>query len=175
MSIPLLGPAFSWLHTAWQRGQLKEAFLSQEAPGLVQFMKYALSGLMAALTHHVVLLVLALTFFPVAKGSLMDGVPLTDALRGRHLLYNNTLAWPVGTWVAYWLNVNFVFVPGRRSRRVEKLLFWAVSAVGFFPAVLLAEQMASSLHLPARYCQLGFLVTSVLVNFACRKLVIFQR
>jgi putative flippase GtrA len=87
---------------------------------------------------------------------------------------NNAFAWPFGTLVAYWLNILFVFTPGRHSKLTELAMFWIASAIGFFPGGFVAHWLAASYHLPSLIAQLGFVVTSVMVNFLCRKFVIFK-
>jgi putative flippase GtrA len=76
--------------------------------------------------------------------------------------------------VAYFLNIAFVFTPGRHSKWVEMVLFWIISAIGFFPGAIVVHWLAEGLGLSSTISQLGFVFTSVLVNFLCRKFVIFK-
>lgn len=148
--------------------------LSRDAHPLFQFIKYAFCGVAAALTHNGIITLLSFTLFPAGKGMMVDGAVLDEVVRNRHLLINNTIAWPFGTLVAYVLNIAFVFSPGRHSKGVELMLFTAVSAIGFFPGIFVVNWLAGHLHLPSTYAQLGFVFTSVLVNFLCRKFIIFK-
>jgi putative flippase GtrA len=106
---------------------------------------------------------------------IVDGQVLDEALRANNLIINNALAWPFGTLTAYWLNVLFVFTSGRHGKMAELTMFWIASAIGFFPGGFVAHWLASSFHLPSLIAQLGFVVTSVMVNFLCRKFIIFKQ
>ncbi len=154
---------------------IRDAFLRRDAHPFLQFVKYGLAGVVAALAHNGLVLVLTLTVLPAGKGMLIDGQVLDEVVRNRHLLWANTLAWPVGTVVAYVMNTTFVFTPGRHSKLVEAGLFALVGALGFFPGLLVVDWLAGHLGLPSTVAQLGFILTSVAVNFLCRKFLIFKK
>lgn len=170
----------SLLKTAWlfvrenDIPTLWRALMSRNSHPLLQFLKYGLCGVLAALAHNSVMATLSLTLFPAGKGMVVDGAVISETLRSHHLVLNNALAWPFGTIVAYWLNIRFVFTPGRHSRLVEMILFWIVSAIGFFPGAYVVHWLAEDLSLPSTVAQLGFVFTSVAVNFLTRKFVIFK-
>jgi putative flippase GtrA len=113
----------SLLKTAWlfirqnDVPTIWRALMSRDAHPLLQFVKYGLCGVLAAVTHNLIMATLSLTLFPAGKGMMADGVAISEALRGHNLVLNNAIAWPFGTIVAYWLNIRFVFTPGRHSRR----------------------------------------------------------
>jgi putative flippase GtrA len=157
------------LRTVWH------ALISRDAHPLLQFIKYGCCGVVAAITHNGILTVLSLTIFPAGQGMIVDGQVLDEALRAKNLIINNALAWPFGTLMAYWLNILFVFTPGRHGKMAELAMFWIASAIGFFPGGFVAHWLASSFHLPSLIAQLGFVVTSVMVNFLCRKFIIFKQ
>lgn len=154
---------------------IRDAFLNREAHPFLQFVKYGLAGVVAALAHNGLVLALTLTILPATKGMVIDGQVLDEALRNRHLLWANTLAWPLGTVVAYVMNTAFVFTPGRHSKLVEAGLFALVGAIGFFPGLLVVDWLAGHLGLASTVAQLGFILTSVAVNFLCRKFLIFKK
>lgn len=137
-------------------------------------MKYGFAGVAAATVHTLVVLALSATVFPAGKGMIVDGQPLTEEVRAWNLVLNNALGWPIGTLTAYLLNTTFVFTPGRHHKFIEAVLFFAVGAVGFFPGAFVVKWLAGSLHLPSTVAQLGFVLTSVMVNFLCRKFIIFK-
>lgn len=157
----------SWT-TIWRE------FVRRDAHPFLQFVKYGFCGVAAAVVHNGIVTVLAMSVFPAGKGMLVDGQVLDEAVRNRHLLLNNSIAWPFGTLVAYLMNIAFVFTPGRHSKSVELLLFTVVSAIGFFPGIFVVNWLAGHLHLPSTVAQLGFVFTSVIVNFLCRKFIIFK-
>jgi putative flippase GtrA len=156
------------LPTIWR------ALLQRDAHPLLQFFKYGMCGVAAAVTHNGIVAALSLTLFPASSSMMVDGQPITDALRSHNLVLNNAIAWPFGTLVAYWLNILFVFTPGRHGKLVEMGLFWVISAIGFFPGAFVVRWLAEGLQFSSTVSQLGFVVTSVMVNFLCRKFVIFR-
>lgn len=168
------------LRTAWQfvcqndLPTIWRALLQRDAHPLLQFFKYGMCGAMAATMHNGIMLAFSLTLFPAGSGMLVDGQPITDELRSHNLVLNNALAWPFGTVVAYWLNILFVFTPGRHSKMMEMVLFWIISAIGFFPGALVVKWLAEGCGFSSTFSQLGFVFTSVIVNFLCRKFVIFK-
>ncbi|MCP5558340.1 MAG: GtrA family protein [Verrucomicrobiaceae bacterium] len=147
---------------------------SRDTHPVVQFIKYGLCGVAATLIHTGIVTVLSIWVYPAGKGMLVDGAPLTEALREHNLLLNNTLAFPFGLITAYLTNRLWVFSPGKHHVFMEFLLFAVIGAIGFFPGLLAVKWLAGHLHLPSTVAQLGFVVTSFLVNFVCRKFVIFK-
>ena len=153
---------------------LWRALLRREAHPSVQFFKYAACGIAAATLHNGVMGTLSLTLFPAGKGMTMNGELISESLRAYHLVLNNAIAWPFGTALAYWLNTLLVFTPGKHSKTVEIALFWIISAIGFFPGGFVVHWLAQGLGLPSTVAQLGFVLTSVAVNFLSRKFIIFK-
>ncbi len=141
---------------------------------LLQFLKYGFCGVAATVVHNGVLALLSITLLPAVQGMLVDGQVLSESVRNRHLLINNCIAFPFGLLTAYFLNIAFVFTPGRHRPAIEFLLFSLVGALGFFPGLVVVNWLAGHLHLPSAVAQAGFILTSVIVNFLCRKFVIFK-
>lgn len=141
---------------------------------LIQFIKYGICGVGAAVVHNGVVALITLLWLPAGKGMLVDGVVLEEATRVWDLKLANMWAFPLGTLVAYITNTLWVFTAGRHSRLKELLLFYCVSAIGFFPGLFVVNWLAGHLHLPSLVAQLGFVLTSVAVNFVCRKFFIFK-
>lgn len=150
------------------------AALSRDSHPFLQFIKYGFSGVAATVVHNVVVAILSATVFPAGKGMLIDGQLLPEEVRAWHLVLNNALAFPFGTVTAYLLNVAFVFTPGRHHKVIEAVLFFLVGAAGFFPGAFVVNWLAGYWHLPSTVAQLGFIITSVIVNFLCRKFIIFK-
>jgi putative flippase GtrA len=171
--LPPISPALQFIRqndwpTIWRE------FIRRDAHPWLQFIKYGLCGVTATVVHSGIMALLSLTIFPAGKGMIVDGQVLDEVVRNRHLLINNSIAWPFGTLVAYFMNITFVFTPGRHSKTTEFVMFTVVSAIGFFPGILVVNWLAGYLHLPSTVAQLGFIVTSVMVNFLCRKFIIFK-
>jgi putative flippase GtrA len=155
--------------------------LSHDSGPAVQFVKYVIAGGAATVTHVVCFYLTAWFLFPcLGPGDafvrfLGLTVPdLTDAVRARHSLYANGLAFVFSNLVAYLLNRWFVFRPGRHPWVLEILMFYAVSGISL--------SIGSSLMgiLIARYgtqTTIAFganIVSSLLINYAMRRFVIFK-
>lgn len=153
---------------------LWSSLIDRNAHPFLQFIKYGFCGVAAAVAHNGVMLALSISVFPAGKGMLVDGQAISEAVRSHNLVLNNAIAWPFGTLVAYLLNVAFVFTPGRHSKWMEWVLFWIVSAIGFFPGAFVVHWLAEDIGLSSTVSQLGFVFTAVIVNFLCRKFVIFK-
>lgn len=149
-------------------------FNARDAHPVIQFFKYGLCGGAATVVHQLVVTALSLTYFPAGKNMIVNGQLLDEVVRNHNLLIANTLAFPFGLMTAYVTNKLWVFTPGRHSAMTEFMLFAGVGALGFFPGLVAVNWLAGTLHLPSVVAQLGFVFTSFLVNFICRKFVIFK-
>jgi putative flippase GtrA len=77
--------------------------------------------------------------------------------------------------VAYTLNRKWVFTPGRHSAMYEFLFFTLVNMPGALSGGLVSYLVTAKLGWPAWAALIGFVLPNVLINFACRKLLIFQK
>ena len=93
-------------------------------------------------------------------------------------MINNSIAFVFSAVVAYLLNVKFVFTPGRHEKHKEILLFVVISGISFFPALFSIPAIFRALDFDRNiehFANLGFVVTSALVNFVCRKFIVFKK
>lgn len=140
---------------------------SREAPPFFQFIKYGICGVGAVVVHNATFILFASTLFPAFESS-----GLQDSLRETNSIFANLLAWPIGNLFAYFSNSLWVFVPGRHSKWREFGLFTAISLVSFVVG-LVGGPILISEGLPVWIAQIGFIVTAALVNFICRKFLVF--
>ncbi len=147
---------------------------SRDTHPLIQFIKYAISGVLAGVAHNGSVVLLIWLFLPATKGMLVNGVALDDATRSAHLILANIIACPVGLVVSYIANIRWVFTPGRHSKVKEFILFAIVAAIGFFPGLFVVDWLAHHIGQPSIVAQMGRIVTAVLVNFICREFIIFK-
>jgi putative flippase GtrA len=151
------------------------AVKSHDAHPSIQFLKYMVCGALATLTLSVIVFGLSQTVFPAVKGMIVDGQVLDEAVRKRNIVLNNSIAFPFSAIVGYYLNVLFVFKPGKLSRSMEMILFFLVAAIGFFPGLWVVDYLVGRYHTPSTVATLAFIFTSFIVNFVCRKFIIFKK
>lgn len=148
--------------------------LSRDAHPVIQFLKYATAGVLATVMHQGIFFALAYTIFPAGDGMIVDGKPIDDQTRYWNSIINNTIAFfPVCVFV-YFLNVKWVFTPGKHSWIVEFLLFAGVAAIGNAAGIIGGPKLIDWFGIPTWMSQLTFIFTSFVVNFVCRKFVIFK-
>lgn len=142
--------------------------VSKEAPGVVQFAKYGVCGVLATLAHNVAAWWFSRTLFPA-----FDGAPL-ETLKWNQIRAN-LLALPIGNVVAYVANALWVFTGGRHRRSVEFLLFSLVTLLSGAAGILAGPWLRGWLGTGWWAAQLTLIVASVLVNFVCRKFIVFLK
>jgi putative flippase GtrA len=152
-----------------------------EAGGLAQFIKYGAAGATATVLHIIAFFLLSWKVFPALSANdvfvKLFGIEtqvLTDALRARNCMLNNTITFFFTNMVAYVLNILCVFKRGRHHIVVEILLFYAVSAVSLVIGTGLMGFLISHFGMQTTYAFIANIVTSVMINYAMRKFVIFK-
>jgi putative flippase GtrA len=157
------------------RETLKRWIFSRDAPVFVQFAKYGACGVIGTAVLIGIVMALSLTVIPAMDGSQIDGEPISDALRQRKLIINNVIAFPFANLAVYYLNVWLVFTRGRHSRWKEFGIFTLVAAIGHFAGILAGPFLIQRFGIPTLAAQLSLIITSALVNFLCRKFIVFER
>lgn len=141
---------------------------SKDAPFIVQFAKYGFCGVMATLSHTAAAWWFSKHWFPA-----FDGAP-KDVLKWNQI-YANLWALPIGNFVAYFTNVIWVFTSGRHNRWIEFSLFSLVNLISGVAGILAGPFLRSALQTGWWIAQLILILTSALVNFICRKFIVFQK
>lgn len=149
--------------------------ISRDAPVSVQFVKYGLCGVVSTIALLAIVFPLSHWVIPAADGMIIDGVEISDATRQRNLIINNFIAFPVANGVAYFLNTWLVFTPGRHSRLYEFTIFTLIAAISFGAGLLVGPMLIKSLGISSILAQGFLVVTSAVVNFLCRKFLVFLR
>lgn len=148
--------------------------LSRDAHPAIQFLKYAFCGAAATVLHQGIFFALSYTVIPAGDGMMVDGRPITDQMRYWNGIINNCIAFVPVLIFVYALNRRFVFTPGRHSGAVEFLLFGGVAAIGNAAGIVGGPMLIKWFGVPTWLSQGTFIITSFLVNFLCRKFVIFK-
>ncbi len=166
---------------AWRR-----ALTTPEAPPLVQFIKYAMAGALAMAANLLFFWFADRFWFPIGGGG--EGVALPSAFSEipawlgrmgndeRVLNYArcNAVAFVFANTVAYLLNFKWVFRAGRHSRALEIALFFGVSLVSFGLGTGLAGMLVGGYGVHEYAAKGADVVSAVLVNYVCRKFLIFH-
>lgn len=152
------------------RATILRLFHSREAPPVIQFLKYGLSGVGAVSVHVAVYLALIRLFWPHLGDHTMD-----PWLRAKATFLPTAIAFLISNAFAYWLNMKWVFTPGRHSPVREFLFFTFVNMPGALTGTLAQTALVYFLHWPPWAALAGFILPNVLINFICRKFFIFKK
>ncbi len=150
-------------------GKTAQLLHSRDAPALAQFAKYGICGVGAVIVHHIVFVGLTMSVMPIAESS-----GLSPESREHNSMLANLISWPFSNVFAYLMNILWVFTPGRHSKWREFALFSGISFLSFGVG-LLGGPVFISEGVHEWIGQFGFVVTSALVNFVCRKFLVFQK
>lgn len=152
-----------------------------ENENLIQFIKYALAGGLATVTHIIVFHLVGWKLFPClqkkdhfVKLFKLRLPELSNKQRSRNSMFSNGIAFLLGNMVAYITNVLWVFQSGRHNIVVEILLFYAVSGVSVFLGTVLMGWLINRFGILTTYAFASNIFTSVMINYVLRKYVIFQ-
>ena len=158
-----------------------EHLLSSDTHWLLQFVKYSLLGGLATLTDMLVFYSLSWKLVPALKSDDLllrllrrESAPVDELKRGRNFIINTAIAFIFSNLVAYITNMLWVFGPGRHAWYVEVGLFYSVSLISVGIGTYLGWAMIHYLKFSTTSSYLGKLIAALLVNFVCRKFIIFR-
>lgn len=147
----------------------KETLLAREAPFLIQFGKYGVCGVISVVVLAVV----------IYLGEILFPTSFSEELPDRTLAWNTALlhfiAFVPSNFVAYALNRWLVFTPGRHSAKKELTLFTIISLFSFSLGEVLPFWLINNFDLPRPVVHFSFIISSALVNFVCRKFLVFEK
>jgi putative flippase GtrA len=142
---------------------------SRETHPVIQFIKYAISGVLALSLHILIFTLLVRFFYP--KLSDLSSSPWDRALAS---FEPTAIAFIIVNAFVYWLNTRWVFTPGRHSPVMEFLYFTLVNMPGAMAGSLGQAALINFLNWHPLVAMIGFIVPNVLINFVCRKFFIFK-
>jgi len=150
-------------------------------PSSRQFVRYALCGGLATAVDGAVFYLCSLTFLPalgpddpVVRWFQFAGPLAEEAVRSRHFVINRALAFLFSNLTAYVTNVLWVFESGRHHRHVEIALFFVVSGLSLIAGTALGWGLIHLGGLSTTISYLGNIAIAILINYACRKHIVFQ-
>ncbi len=148
---------------------------------IVQFIKYALAGGLATVTHIVVFHLIAWKAFPALQPDdhavrllRLRIREINDYQRARNSMISNAVAFLVSNMVAYITNIIWVFERGRHAFLIEIGLFYLVSGISVVLGTSLMGFLIRRFGMLTTYAFTANIVTAVMINYAVRKFFIFQ-
>ncbi|MEE2808859.1 MAG: GtrA family protein [Verrucomicrobiota bacterium] len=151
---------------------LKNCLNNKNSPLLIQIIKYGVCGLLTTIIHIIFVYTLGSTINPAI------GEHIARDIKETRTMLNNVFAFILSNTIAFKLNVNFVFKSGRHSKTKEIILFFTVSGISFFSGLLsipLVFDLIDTNRGIEHLANGAFVVSSALVNFICRKYIIFAK
>jgi putative flippase GtrA len=152
-----------------------------ESENIIQFIKYALAGGLATVTHITIFHLLAWKMFPALQEHdhavrffKLHIRKLNDSQRARNSMISNIIAFLIANLVAYITNILWVFERGRHSFIIEIMLFYVVSGISVFIGTVLMGVLIKRFGMLTTYAFASNIVTAVLINYWVRKFFIFQ-
>lgn len=174
----LAGLPALWDLPGWCR-----ALFSKRKHPVLQFLRYGLAGVLAMAVNLGVFIFCERVLFPVPEDAVAVQLTwshldhlltiLREDIRVANFVKSNALAFLLANIVAYALNFLWVFESGRHNRSLEIVLFFGVSLISFFMGTLLAS-LAINHGVHTYVAKAADVLTAVLVNFVCRKCIIFK-
>jgi len=161
-------------------GFAKNILLEKNHPG-IQFLKYCMCGGTAMAVDMVVFFLVAWLLFPALTENdvlvslfSMEVEPIPEHMRTLNFCIGNAIAFMASNLTAYILNVLFVFKAGKHSRGKEVGLFYLVSAVSVGIGVGIGAVLIQGFGLSTTFSYIAKAISTVLINYAARKYIIFH-
>ncbi len=165
MIVRLLSEAWSY----FREHGFQKTLLSRDTPFLIQFGKYGVCGVLSV----IVFMVVAKTgehLYPE-----QFSLDLSESQRAKNLFVLHLVAFLPSNLAAYVLNRWLVFTPGRHNPRKELTLFTIISFISFSIGELIPVWLVNTFNVPNNIAHLSFIISSAMVNFVCRKFLIFEK
>jgi putative flippase GtrA len=158
-----------------------DQLLGNEAGNLFQFIKYAISGCIAVSVHILVFHVVAWKVFFALQADdwfvRLLNLPtqeLDDVTRSRNSMKGNAIAFVISNLVAYFINIYWVFVPGRYHWIMEIGLFYLVSGVAITIGTAVMGFLIRRFGMLTTYAFGANILAAFMINYAMRKFFIFK-
>jgi putative flippase GtrA len=155
--------------------------MSLDTPAVLQFIKYALAGGLATITHIVIFHLIAWKIFPslqekdhAVRFFHLAIREINVTTRARNSMIGNFIAFLIANMVAYITNILFVFQGGKYPIIIEILLFYAVSGISAFLGTMLMGILIRRFGLLTTYAFASNIFTAVMINYVMRKFFIFN-
>ena len=168
-------------HSVLAMTNIVKQFMQREASPFIQFLKYAIAGGMATAVDMLVFYILSWKVLPalnhddiVVRFLKLKVHDVDIKTRSRRFIINSVIAFVFSNMTAYIINIFWVFEPGRYVWYVELGLFYLVSVVSVILGTALGWTMIRFMKLSTTFSYIGKMLAALLVNYVCRKYLIFN-
>lgn len=151
-----------------------------DTAALIQFIKYAIAGGLATITHIILFHLIAWKIFPslqakdhAVRAFKLKITPVNETTRARNSMIGNVIAFLIANMVAYITNILWVFQGGKYHWFIEILLFYAVSGISTFLGTILMGILIRRFGILTTYAFCSNIFTAVMINYVMRKFFIF--
>lgn len=168
------------LHAAFEFARQNDApaiwsaVIRKDAHPFIQFVKYGLCGIFAVVIYQATFGILGHTIFPHFEGKTVEGGLVSLEQRKLYFVLASASGFAVADVFAYVANLLWVFQGGRHRRVTEFLLFSGVSLIGWGVGMVPGYLAFGQAHAGSWTASGIVTVTSVIVNYICRKIFIFK-
>ena len=159
---------------------MKKLLFEKDHTG-IQFLKYSTCGGLAFLTDFTIFYLVAIFICPsltpddvVVKLLGLQVEPITEAMQLRNYWIGKTASFIAANFVAYILNVLFVFKGGKHKVYHEIALFFAVSFLAFLLGTWSGDALIRFFGIQTTFSYLTGIVFATLINYTGRKFFIFH-
>jgi putative flippase GtrA len=158
-----------------------DQLLGNEAGNFIQFVKYAISGGIATITHILIFHLVAWKLFYALQANdwfvkilKLPIQQISHSVRARNSMKANGVAFIISNLVAYLINIYWVFVSGRHHWFVQIGLFYVVSGVAIAIGTGLMVFLIRRFGMLTTHAFGANIFAGLMINYAMRKFFIFS-
>lgn len=151
------------------------AVIRKDTHPFIQFLKYGLCGGGAVLIYQATFGVLGRTVFPHFESACAGADPVSPEERKLYFVLASTAGFVLADIFGYVANLRWVFEGGRHNRVLEFLLFTGVACIGWGAGMVPGYYAYGEAHAGSWLSSGIVTITSIMVNYASRKMFIFRR
>jgi putative flippase GtrA len=146
----------------------------RDMPWIVQLAVYGFCGVLATVVAVTQIVILSKTVIPAYEGMMVDGAAISDDLRAKNLLINNTISFLTTNVFVYFMNVMLVFKRGRHHPWMEFLYFTVINGLSFGLSQVAGPWLVHQFGVGTNVAIATNTVFAALINFVARKFFVFK-
>lgn len=161
--------------------RIKQFFTERTAHPMGQFARYLLAGGLGTAIEIALFAVLAWRVFPALREDEwavrlfhLTIEAISPAQRALNFAACISITFIVSNLAVYFINVCWVFVPGRHSRKKELLLFYGTALFAYLVGTALGSALIAWFGTTGTTAYVSLSAVSILINYVSRKFIIFK-